>query len=82
MLSGELMTVTDALRHGFLDRSRKNFCNPRTRVVHSLSEAISNGWIHLKSNMEATIYNTVKSGFSYGQYMASVHKDTSSGSSC
>ena len=61
------MTVSDALRHGYLDRARKNFCNPLTRAIYSMNEAINNGWIHLKSNLEATIYNTVKPGFSYGR---------------
>lgn len=65
--TGELLTVSDALRHGFLDRGRKNFCNPRTGAVCSLNEAINNGWIHIKSNNESRDgNNTIKPGFSYG----------------
>ena len=52
MYTGELMTVTDALRHGFLDRGKKHFFNPTTRSVYSLIEAINNGWVHVRSNME------------------------------
>ncbi|XP_067936299.1 uncharacterized protein [Watersipora subatra] len=50
--NGELMTVTDALRHGFLDRGRKHFFNPSTQAVCSLIEAINNGWVHVKSNTD------------------------------
>lgn len=59
-ITGELLTVTQALQHGFLDRGRKHFCNPFTGTVCSLNEAINNGWVHLKSNIESQ-------GFSYGK---------------
>lgn len=52
VITGEQMTVSDALRHGFLDRGRKHFCNPHTNEVYSLDEAIKNGWVLLKSNYD------------------------------
>ncbi|XP_067941004.1 uncharacterized protein [Watersipora subatra] len=50
--TGERMTVSDALRHGFLDRGRKTFCNAHTGQVCSLDEALHSGWIITKSNYD------------------------------
>lgn len=50
LVVGEKMTVSDALRHGFLDRGRKHFCNAHTGDTCSLDEAVQNGWIITKSN--------------------------------
>ena len=65
------MTVSDALRHGFLDRGRKHFCNAHTGEVYSLDEALRNGWIITKSN-----YDKVRSrpGLAFrGGILACVH---------
>lgn len=60
------MTVSDALRHGFLDRGRKHFCNAHTGQLYSLDEALHNGWIITKSNYDR---NRTQAGFSFkGDY--------------
>ena len=56
------MTVSDALRHGFLDRGRKHFCNAHTGDVCSLDEALRKGWILTKSNYDKP--NRTQAGFS------------------
>lgn len=56
------MTVSDALRHGFLDRGRKHFCNAYTGDICSLDEALKNGWIILKSNYDKS---KTQAGFSF-----------------
>lgn len=61
-LTGEQMSVSDALRHGFLDRGRKHFCNPHTNEVFSLDEALKNGWVLLKSNYDKS---KTQAGFSF-----------------
>jgi len=57
------MTVSDALRHGFLDRSRKTFCNAHSGEVYTLDEAIRRGWIQTKSNYDRSRATTT--GFSW-----------------
>lgn len=56
------MTVSDALRHGFLDRGRKHFCNAHTGETCNLDEALRNGWIVIKSNYDRS---KGKSGLSF-----------------
>lgn len=51
---GKVMPVAIAIRRGFLDRTRKFFHNPRTQTNYPLNEAIANGWIVLKSNIQAS----------------------------
>lgn len=59
---GQTMSVATAIQLGFLEKNRKYFCNPREQTRCTLLEAINNGWIHLKSNLNNP-YDT-KTGFS------------------
>ena len=63
------MTVSDALRHGFLDRGRKHFCNAHTGEVCNLDEALRNGWIIIKSNYDRS---KGKSGLSFRGLLSAV----------
>lgn len=68
--SGEQMTVSDALRHGFLDRGRRAFCNAHTGDVYTLDEALRNGWVVIKSNYDKS---RTQAGFSFrGLYASTV----------